>query len=317
MQNIEESTLSNCRQTIPLCLCYVDDTFTAVRHDEIDAFHHHLNEQNTDIQFPREIKENGKLPFLDCLVSRDDNSLRTTVYRKPTHTDRLLDESSYNPTSHKATTIKTLTRRAQLVRNTTDSLSNENKYLNCVFSKNNFNEDFIQRNTHRPTTTTEANDNATPTTTATIPYIKGISETISRILQPFNIRVAHKPITTLRQLLANIKDRDEPSNGQGAVYKINGSDCHASYIGETGRNLATRLTKHKLATRKGDVNTHIAEHHRLTNHTIDWDFAQCLTYSTKVSMMREVWELIFYTGFWHGLLNEIYIKMSGWTAVSW
>ena len=203
------------------------------------------------------------------------------------------------------------------MRNTTDSLSNENKYLNCVFSKNNFNEDFIQRNTHRPTTTTEANDNATPTNTATTPYIKGISETISRILQPFNIRVAHKPITTLRQLLANIKDRDEPRNGQGAVYKINGSDCHASYIGETGRNLATRLTKHKLATRKGDVNTHIAEHHRLTNHTIDWDFAQCLTYSTKVSMMREVWELIFYTGFWHGLLNEIYIKMSGWTAVSW
>ena len=65
--------------------------------------------------------------------------------------------------------------------------------------------DFIQRNTHRPTTTTEANDNATPTTTATIPYIKGISENISRILQPFNIRVAHKPITILRQLLTNIK----------------------------------------------------------------------------------------------------------------
>ena len=120
----------------------------------------------TDIQFTREVEENGKLPFLDCLVSRDDNSLRTTVYRKPTHTDRLLDESSYNPTSHKATTIRTLTRRAQLVCNTTDSLSDENKYLNRVFSKNNYNEDFIQRNAHRPTTTTEANDNATPTTTA-------------------------------------------------------------------------------------------------------------------------------------------------------
>ena len=159
------------------------------RHDEIDAFHHHPNEQNTDIQFTREVEENGKLPFLDYLVSRDDKSLRTTVYRKPTHTDRLLDESSYNPTSHKATTIRTLTRRAQLVCNTTDSLSDENKYLNRVFSKNNYNEDFIQRNTHRPTTTTEVNDNTTPTTTATIPYIKGISENISGILQPFNIRV--------------------------------------------------------------------------------------------------------------------------------
>ena len=106
MQNIEERALTTCRQTIPLWLRYVDDTFTAVHKDEIDEFHDHLNEQNADIQFTREVEEDGKLPFLDCLVSRDENTLRTTVYRKPTHTDRLLDESSYNPTSHKATTIK-------------------------------------------------------------------------------------------------------------------------------------------------------------------------------------------------------------------
>ena len=75
------------------------DTFTAVHKDEIDAFYDRLNEQNADIQFTKEIEENGELPFLDCLVSDDNNELRTTVYRKPTHTDRLLDESSYNPTS--------------------------------------------------------------------------------------------------------------------------------------------------------------------------------------------------------------------------
>ena len=73
---------------------------------------------------------------------------------------------------------------------------------------------------------------------------------------------------------------DEPNNSQGAVYKIKCSDCQASYIGETGRNLKTRLTEHKRETRNGDVNNHIAEHHRLTNHTIDWDSAQCVTYST-------------------------------------
>ena len=38
-------------------------------------FHDHLNEQNADIQFTKEIEENGKLPFLDCLVSRDNNEL--------------------------------------------------------------------------------------------------------------------------------------------------------------------------------------------------------------------------------------------------
>ena len=96
-----------------------------------------------------------------------------------------------------------------------------------------------------------------------------------------NIRVAHKPITTLRHLLTNVKDRDEPNNRQGAVYKIKCSDCQASYIGETGRNLNTRLTKRKRATRNGDVNNHISEHHRLTKHKIDWDSTECLTYSTN------------------------------------
>ena len=59
-----------------------------------------------------------------------------------------------------------------------------------------------------------------------IPYIKGTSETISRILQSYNIRVAHKPTTTLRQLLTKAKDRDEPKGGD---YKIKCSDCQASY----------------------------------------------------------------------------------------
>jgi len=85
----------------------------------------------------------------------------------------------------------------------------------------------------------------------------------------------------LRHLLTNVKDRDEPNNRQGAVYKIKCSHCQASYIGETGRNLNTRLTEHKLATRNGDTNNHIAVHHQLTNHNIDCDSAQCLTYSTN------------------------------------
>ena len=51
--------------------------------------------------------------------------------------------------------------------------------------------------------------------------------------------------------------------------------------GETGRNLNTRLTEQKRATRNSDVNNRISEHHRLTNHKIDWDSAECLTYSTN------------------------------------
>ena len=45
-----------------------DDTFTVVQDDESDAF---LTE------FTTEVEENGKIPFLDCLVSRDNNTLQT------------------------------------------------------------------------------------------------------------------------------------------------------------------------------------------------------------------------------------------------
>ena len=45
-------------------------------------------------------------------------------------------------------------------------------------------------------------------------------ETIARILQPYNIHVAHKPITTLRRLLINVKGKDKPEDRQGEVNKI-------------------------------------------------------------------------------------------------
>ena len=57
-------------------------------------------------------------------------------------------------------------------------------------------------------------------------------------------------------------------------------DCQASFIGETGGNLSTRLTEHKRAMRNGDVNNHIAEHHLKTKHQTDWDSATYITYST-------------------------------------
>ena len=85
----------------------------------------------------------------------------------------------------------------------------------------------------------ETNANLTPTTIVTIPYIKGTSEIVARILQPYNIRVAHRPITNLRKLLTNVKDKDRPKGRQGKVYKIKCFDCQATYIGETGRNLNT------------------------------------------------------------------------------
>ena len=69
------------------------------------------------------------------------------------------------------------------------------------------------------------------------------------------------------------------------------SDCPATYIGETGRNLTTRLTEHKRATKKGDLNNNIAEHHLKASHANDFDSATCLTNST------DYYQLIYFLKF--------------------
>lgn len=52
-----------------------------------------------------------------------------------------------------------------------------------------------------------------------LPPSKWPPETISRSLQPYNMRVALGPVTTLRRLLTNVKDKYRPEDRQGAIYK--------------------------------------------------------------------------------------------------
>ena len=171
MQNIKKQALATDSETLPLWLRYVDNTIIGVHKNKIDEFHEHLNKQNTTIQFTKEVEENGKTPFLDCLVTRENNTLQTTVYRKPTHNDRLLDQTSYNPTSHKATMVRTLRRKAKIVCDSHDSLTDKTKHLNTVFIENNYSTDFIKRNTYIRLNDSSDSSNNSYTTTATIPYI--------------------------------------------------------------------------------------------------------------------------------------------------
>ena len=52
---------------------YVDDTFVIWQHgeEELARFHQHLNQQSPNIQFTMEREKEGRIAFLDVLVSRD------------------------------------------------------------------------------------------------------------------------------------------------------------------------------------------------------------------------------------------------------
>ena len=99
-----------------------------------------------------------------------------------------------------------------------------------------------------------------------------ISEAISHILMDLKVSVCFKPVKTLRRLLSQPKDVVPMWSKSSVVKKVKCKDCKASYTGETGRSLETRITEHNRALQKGQTNVSaLADHAWRVGHLIDWD----------------------------------------------
>lgn len=57
----------------------------------------YLNTQRPSISYACEIEHDRQQPFLDTLNTKDNGSLQTTVYRKPTFTDLGINSLSNTP----------------------------------------------------------------------------------------------------------------------------------------------------------------------------------------------------------------------------
>ena len=79
----------------------------------------------------------------------------------------------------------------------------------------------------------------------------------------------------------SFKDAIEPGYRQGAIYKINCSDCDQCYIGETKRWFETRKKEHMRDVKNGDNNaTALSKHAVELGHSIDWKNYEILQIET-------------------------------------
>ena len=105
----------------------------------------------------------------------------------------------------------------------------------------------------------------------TVPYCAGLSEKLNRIFGKHNTRVASKPGKTIRDILVKPKDRTPQELQCGVIYKIPCADCDATYIGETGRQLKTRIGEHRKSVRLEGLSSAVGEHQMDTGHDIAWN----------------------------------------------
>ena len=70
-----------------------------------------------------------------------------------------------------------------------------------------------------------------------LPYIKGISEKISRPCKPLGVQTVFTSRDTLKKSLTKVKGRPGMMDMKGVLYSIPCAECSATYVGETRRTL--------------------------------------------------------------------------------
>ena len=113
-----------------------------------------------------------------------------------------------------------------------------------------------------------------------LPYAKGFSERLAKVLRDFNIKVVHRPIRTIFNLLKKPKDKIEKEASRGVVYKIKCKNCDSVYVGQTLRALKTRMKEHTKAIKTLDKNSLLTKHHVFHGHQRDLEDVEIIDKSS-------------------------------------
>ena len=105
---------------------------------------------------------------------------------------------------------------------------------------------------------------------ASIPYVKGVSERVRRVLSKKNIRTTFKPVKTLGSIFKKPKDRPAVNQLKAIVYKVKCKACNFTYVGESKSSWISRGAEHKPGTRTNNESA-IRHHAETTDHDIHPD----------------------------------------------
>lgn len=121
-----------------------------------------------------------------------------------------------------------------------------------------------------------------------LPYVKLLSERLSRILAPFNVQIVYSvPIKLKNGVLKLGKDEIELDKRTHVIYKIECADCQALYIGQTKRYMKTRINEHKNNFKKAQIEfTVISEHRNDFQHEFNWNGVTILASETRLDKRR-------------------------------
>ena len=236
---------------------YVDDTFLVFREKQhVNLFLNYLNNQHQNIKFTCEMEKDGKLPFLDVLITKNQGNITTSVYRKETFTGLGLNWFSYSPEIYKLNSIKTLLNRAYDICSSYLIFHEEVEFLRGYFVKNNYKLDTfydVLRNflSKKRVVTPAKYDVPKLVKYIKLPFYGKASYDFRKKMN--SILRSQFPAIDFRFIFTNsfsigslfkIKDRIPDSVCSNIIYQFECPSCGARYLGSTTRAFRIRVLEH-------------------------------------------------------------------------
>jgi hypothetical protein len=320
MEKFEKNSLESYHLKPSRWKRYVDDTNVKWPHgkEELDKFFEHLNGISENIKFTMELEDNNSIPFLDVLMTRkQDGTLGHKVFRKKTHTDNYLHAESHHHPSQKMGVLNTMAIRAARISDK-EHLKEEIDHLTKVFKNIGYKDRDIKKAINKKDIRTHTQNDQTSHIKAFLPYIRGVTDKIAKVLRRKEIMIAFKPLITIRQRMKSVKDPIDHQQGKG-IYKVSCS-CGKCYIGETGRSFQIRIKEHATDIRNEHIRTSaLAEHSLKTKHQVFLEETKILAKENHYykRCLREALEIIKHpnninrdgglevSNFWQPLINQL------------
>ena len=166
---------------------FVDDSFMIINKRFSDLFFKHVcnigNELKT-IKFTIEKEADNQISFLDIKIVKERNTLKTSVFRKDTHSNRYLNFNSHHSLQNRKSVIRTLVNRAFTHISDQSTLISELNNIKYVLNENNYPSKIIDPiidsyyTKYNSSSLTNNNKEFDKDNIISIPYIRGLSEKI-------------------------------------------------------------------------------------------------------------------------------------------
>ena len=152
------------------------------------------------------------------------------------------------------------------------------KIVKQILYDNSYPSQFIEKNIENRLKTLkneniDNNDNNTDsnTTYVTLPLLNNSTLKLAKKLKKYDIKTVNTISNKLSGIVKKGKDRLEKGKSMNVVYQIYCKNCNSIYIGQTCRNLETRIDEHrKNINKESKQHTVISQHIINNDHQIDW-----------------------------------------------